>query len=409
MYYGARYYNPRESVWLSPDPLWEGVYIEGLHNGGVYNSGNLALYSYTYNNPVTYIDPNGKQSVAADYWTGVKKSFTAKYESAKEKIAEYRANPSQILVDTKNSAIDGAVMLFDGITAPVQDLINEAGYETASWQRTTALHNAIEDQVMDVVNNPTPEKLGEVSGNLVMSAAVALITKKIKKPCGCFTAETTVLTEDGFKNIEDIAIGDSVWAYNDKTGELALKRVINTFTRDFSQIYKIYYGNEVLEVTHEHPFFIGNKWLKSEELKVGDLLTLQNGLTKQIEKIEFVSKGDFKVYNFTVEGFHTYYVSGEKVLVHNGSPCRLHQLKHSKFGIKIGDKIPDGVPKNWSKGDIEDAISDYKVSVGSRKKEAEFFRTSGKGNKHQAKSHNVRIRQEENFIKALEKELDNRK
>ncbi|WP_128331148.1 RHS repeat-associated core domain-containing protein [Apibacter sp. HY039] len=44
-YYGARYYNPRESVWLSTDPLsgYNPVmeveyYIDGQHNGGVYNS-----------------------------------------------------------------------------------------------------------------------------------------------------------------------------------------------------------------------------------------------------------------------------------------------------------------------------------------------------------------------------------
>lgn len=67
-------------------------------------------------------------------------------------------------------------------------------------------------------------------------------------------------------------------------------------------------------------FFIGGKWLKVDELKVGDLLTLYDGTTKQISKIEFV-KGDFKVYNFTVNQFHTYFVSKQNVLVHNGNPC----------------------------------------------------------------------------------------
>lgn len=36
-------------------------YIDGQHNGGVYNSGNLAAYGYCYQNPLKYIDPNGKQ------------------------------------------------------------------------------------------------------------------------------------------------------------------------------------------------------------------------------------------------------------------------------------------------------------------------------------------------------------
>ena len=67
-YYGARYYNPRESVWLSVDPL-SGYnpmmevehYIDGQHNGGVYNSFNLNTYGYCYQSPIILIDPNGKQ------------------------------------------------------------------------------------------------------------------------------------------------------------------------------------------------------------------------------------------------------------------------------------------------------------------------------------------------------------
>ena len=67
-YYGARYYDPNTSVWLSVDPLavYNPVietefYGDGQHNGGVFNSGNLNAYIYCYQNPVIYIDPNGKQ------------------------------------------------------------------------------------------------------------------------------------------------------------------------------------------------------------------------------------------------------------------------------------------------------------------------------------------------------------
>jgi RHS repeat-associated protein len=46
-YYGARYYNPRESVWLSVDPLAE------MFSG-------VSPYAYALLNPVKLIDPDGR-------------------------------------------------------------------------------------------------------------------------------------------------------------------------------------------------------------------------------------------------------------------------------------------------------------------------------------------------------------
>jgi len=63
-YFGARYYDPRTSVWISPDPILY-AYLGSSANklkgmGGVYNPANLGLYSYTYNNPMIYVDPDGR-------------------------------------------------------------------------------------------------------------------------------------------------------------------------------------------------------------------------------------------------------------------------------------------------------------------------------------------------------------
>ncbi|WP_185116306.1 SpvB/TcaC N-terminal domain-containing protein [Chryseobacterium sp. Leaf201] len=70
-YYGARYYNPRLSLWYGVDPLAvynpvmeDEFYGDGDHNDGVFNQGNLNPYIYCYQNPVLYMDPNGKQNVA---------------------------------------------------------------------------------------------------------------------------------------------------------------------------------------------------------------------------------------------------------------------------------------------------------------------------------------------------------
>lgn len=63
-YFGARYYEPQISAWLSADPILN-KYISGKGSqGGVYNSINLNSYNYAHQNPVSKIDPNGKNVYA---------------------------------------------------------------------------------------------------------------------------------------------------------------------------------------------------------------------------------------------------------------------------------------------------------------------------------------------------------
>ncbi|XYI04238.1 RHS repeat domain-containing protein [Sorangium sp. So ce1128] len=63
-YYGARSYEPRLGVWLSPDPVLTD-YMAGRLNGGVYRPINLSLYTYAWNNPVVLIDPDGRLTTQA--------------------------------------------------------------------------------------------------------------------------------------------------------------------------------------------------------------------------------------------------------------------------------------------------------------------------------------------------------
>ncbi len=70
IYFGARYYDPRTSVWQSPDPILAKYLPTGDKEkdknlpgmGGVFNSSNLNLFAYTHQNPVKYIDPDGSYS-----------------------------------------------------------------------------------------------------------------------------------------------------------------------------------------------------------------------------------------------------------------------------------------------------------------------------------------------------------
>lgn len=50
-------------MWQSPDPILD-EYMDGKPNGGVFNPKNLGLYSYTANNPINLVDPDGESSKA---------------------------------------------------------------------------------------------------------------------------------------------------------------------------------------------------------------------------------------------------------------------------------------------------------------------------------------------------------
>jgi hypothetical protein len=86
-YFGARYYDPRTSVWQSADPILEKYLpdtpkkpddivklqpptmqqslaqfnLPGM--GGVFNTTNMAMYTYAGQNPSKYIDPDGNANL----------------------------------------------------------------------------------------------------------------------------------------------------------------------------------------------------------------------------------------------------------------------------------------------------------------------------------------------------------
>ncbi|MEW9702676.1 polymorphic toxin-type HINT domain-containing protein [Paenibacillus sp. SI8] len=161
--------------------------------------------------------------------------------------------------------------------------------------------------------------------------------------CQCFTAGTKVLTEDGEKPIEEVKVGDKVLAKDDETGEQAYKEVTGLFQKQADEIYHLYIGNEIIEVTGKHPFWLAdNGWTLVEDLKVGDLLLSSTGEKLAIKKIE-IEKRNTIVYNFEVDEFHSYFVSNLGIWVHN---CSINWKGFSKgqlsthfekHGVEFGD------------------------------------------------------------------------
>jgi large repetitive protein len=137
-------------------------------------------------------------------------------------------------------------------------------------------------------------------------------------PKGCFIAGTDVLTSDGIQDIETIQVGDYVMADDPNTpGDIQARRVTQVFVHDVVTVIDLYIDGEVITTTEEHPFWVPELgWVKAKDLQVGTTLQTEDGRVVDVDGVQ-KRTGEFKVYNFEVEGFHSYFVSDLGVLVHN--------------------------------------------------------------------------------------------
>ena len=149
-------------------------------------------------------------------------------------------------------------------------------------------------------------------------AGRALLEKLNKIPlCNCFPAGTPVATEQGMKPIEQIRVGDRVWAKDVATGEGHLRTVNWLFNKVAERMLTITAGRVSIDVTPQHPFWVvGKGWVEAGQLAVGDTLQSRDGTEPVISAISERTTST-RVYNFEVEGDHDYYISEAQLLVHN--------------------------------------------------------------------------------------------
>ena len=110
-YYGARYYDPRTSVWQSADPILA-MYIQGDGNGGVYNPRNLGLYTYAYNSPLIYSDPDGNIPVDT-IWD----ALSIIYDAGKIGVGYATNNPKLITEGSIDLAADTVALFIPYVPA----------------------------------------------------------------------------------------------------------------------------------------------------------------------------------------------------------------------------------------------------------------------------------------------------
>ena len=221
---------------------------------------------------------------------------------------------------------------------------------------------------------------------------------------GCFSGETLVKTENGYRKIEDVKRGEKVYSYNILTGEQELKEVLElkrVYERGETVKLRFEKGIE-LESTLSHNFMTTEgKWKKAEELEIGESFYSEKyGIIKLKEK-ELLENASPKImYDLEVEDNHNYLITEEDILVHNGNcPAIAKQVenaieeakklgkKHIKVKLKgypnsrkVENKLRKKLKKNPKfKGWIEHKGAIFKkaieeVEVDGIKVEVEYFK-----------------------------------
>lgn len=187
----------------------------------------------------------------------------------------------------------------------------------------------------------------------------------------CFTGDTPVYTDDGLVCIEEVNVGDEVWAYNPETGEIELKEVLNVWVKETDEILHVSTSDgETINTTTNHPFYVEDKgWVAAGDLEIGDTLVTSDGDTVEVADIEIEKLAEpILVYNLEIEDFHTYFVGEYGVLVHNScyNPKVDEAVKQVPNEYKqngMCDKFAESLSKILNEMGIDNEIKTLKTNA----------------------------------------------
>lgn len=168
-----------------------------------------------------------------------------------------------------------------------------------------------------------------------------------------FVPGTAVLLADGsYRAIEEVDVGDRVWAADPLTGRTGPRPVVELITgagrKHLVEVTVDADGRAggpaaTLTATAEHPFWLAGSraWVDATDLRPGDALSTPSGTVATVIGISRHTRVR-RVHNLTVADLHTYYVAagGAGVLVHNaGCPKGLKGASDGLKGIFDGGSV----------------------------------------------------------------------
>ena len=409
----GRYYDPILGRWLQRDPNQTAMLINSAmaSNGqtmavlaslsatGQYNDG-LSLYGYLRNNPFNGVDPAGSMTLTELASTmgiqgvvgGVVNGFVAKMAGG------------SFLKGFVSGAVGGALgggagFAFTAGRAGFMASVVAGGFAEGFVEGTVSTYVNEGDLRAALADGLAGALVGAATGGIVHAGGKALDAFRAFRAAkgaqaapftgACFVAGTLVVMADGSHlPIEDVRTGDQVrCAGAESFPGATVCDVQATHTSSVSEIIELTVDDldQALRVSPEHPLWIENVgWTRAGAVAEGQSLVTSAGQATCVECTR-VAKQPTEVFNITVDGSHTYFVTRSALLVHN-KPMQVAPLGASvddfvdlasperRIHILDGDATSGGhrwpgklkkdgtrktpFPENWSDDKIMHYVSD---------------------------------------------------
>jgi RHS repeat-associated protein len=415
---GARAYDAAIGRFISVDPIMDVTDPQQMHG-----------YAYANNNPVSYTDPDGLlarkalnkfrsktkskpkgtvgrpkapyrprsiTSTARRTSNNFGRTFGSMLRTASRRLPSRKQTLGFVMGFGHSVLNQGAFGL--GYRAGQRaglpsyaDMAEMLGIDTSSgsfdvgFTTTEVSRNAVETIVTTIF--PVGRVVG--AGSSAISRLREFALERTSGSCNSFASGTRVLMADGsHRAIEDVQIGDEVWATDPSTGDEGPRTVLATIvgegTKTLVEITvdtatqidaesleegvlsreRLRPGptvlGDVITATGGHPFWVPElgRWVDAIDLQPGMWFLSSEDTLVQVAGVQ-VWVQYARVYNLTVKGIHTYYVLADAVsiLVHNSNEIpqvdneRLQNIVNSMFhGLGNPNRVGDGsalAAANW--------------------------------------------------------------
>ena len=403
---------------------------------------DVALVSACRSNPLSSecnVERNKLESIKVGYtasenrssWYGypVYKRYSDIYPEQSEKINKfsYDYDVLRITKENANKAFSERFGLsketVDRIDISVNLLSNLLAGYSAGKINPKDLHTAQkgvtfakgEKTAVAVVKGSASSTASDIASNTLETVK----NSRVKALTCSFRGDMEVKTEQGYKPIESIKVGDKVYAKNELTGQMTYQRVQAHYNNPYD--FTVYV--EVIDEQGKHQTIVSNKihpfftqvnqgelvpsseghhyngeiqnaqWVDAQNLKAGYKLLSENNHWQTVKGVTIKAE-KLSAYNLTVETYHTYFIKGansdlDGVWVHND--CFLDIPKQKVNSASVGDIVrtptthPDDFLRKkdsqgrtifvnkytneiWSKSNTShsDKTGEWKVGIGNK-------------------------------------------